>query len=248
MQVMFFAHHFGNLAIGLSNADASLSIARRLFSEYRRETVHDFFSIDSGGVNHPWARRHESGKDNFAVRIAICGENFIFDEDDFWGERNPAQLFAKVEYNGDCEVYLAYCNPHSLIGQGLPDSSQMAAIIIQIAVDHVNKKESHLNAWPKWIVVDKRQIPLRFRLLLGDVMNRVKNAIQQGPEFFRKNQPSLRDQLYDAIGKQVRLSLCRGGEFVGVLGVKKDKGWYVEPNTDACEPIVRIESVELLSE
>ncbi len=183
MQIMFFRHHFGQLAIGLSNADVALRISRQLFHEYHREHEHDFLAINANGVEHPWSRRDRAKKDDFSVRVAIVGDHLYFDEQDYHSDNT--RLFAKVECNVNCEVYLAYRHPGSLIGQGLPDPAQMAATIIQIAVDHVNGKPVHPHSYPKWIVVDKKQVPVKFRSLLGKVILRVKEAIGQGADFFR---------------------------------------------------------------
>lgn len=183
---MFFRHHFGQLAIGLSNADVSLSIYRRLFSENHIPTDHNFFSITSGGVDHPWTPRGSHGKDDFAVRVAIVGDKLRFEEEDFYG--TETQLFAKVEWNVNCEVYLGYRCAGGLIGSGLPDPCQMAATIIKVATDHVNGKESVIgvrSSGARWVVVDKKQVPNKFRSLLGKVMSRVQSSIGQGADFFR---------------------------------------------------------------
>lgn len=183
MQVMFFRQHFGSLAIGLSNADVALRIARRSFAKQDRQFRHDFFSVDAGGINHPWKPTSRSGKDDYAIRVAIIGEDIIFDEDSPMSS-STARLYAKVEWNVNCEVYLEYRFADHLISDGIADPSQLAATITKTAVDHVNKKV-HPNANPKWIVVDKPQIPRKVRSLLGKVMSRVQSAIGQGADFFQ---------------------------------------------------------------
>lgn len=55
-------------------------------------------------------------------------------------------------------------------------------------------------------------------------------------------------QLERAIGRQVKLTLVRGGVRTGILGVIKGKGWFIEPNAVNFEPIVCIKSVEVLPE
>lgn len=175
MQMMFFRQHFGNLAIGLSNTG---DIRRQKISRMEeRDEVWErqkFFEVDDGGVSHPWAKEDE-------VRVAITGDRLVF-----YPERPDApepRVFAKVEFQMTGEVYLAYRNPHSAISYGLPDPVDMAGEILRTAYDYVNGENIHGEG--RWVAVNKPQVPVHHRSLLGKVMVRLQGAVSQGRDFFQ---------------------------------------------------------------
>ena len=146
---MFFRQHFGNLAIGLSNDDDILKNARKSFSEHRSETQHDFLSVDSGGISHPWSLKNRI---DWRIQIAICGDNLIFDEEDFFGEKNPARLFARLDYAKQ-EVYLTHRYPQCLIGEGLPDPALMAREILEISGKCISGSDPHPKTQRWWFAI-----------------------------------------------------------------------------------------------
>ena len=175
MQMMFFRQHFGNLAIGLSNMD---EIRRQKLNRMKeRDTAWErqkFFAVDDGGISHPWAKEDE-------VRVAITGDRLKC-----WPERldsSEPRVFAKVEFQMTGEVYLAYRYSHSTISYGLPDANHMAGEILRTAYDYVNKENIHGDS--RWVAVDKPQVPVYHRSLLGKVMGRVQSAVNQGADFFK---------------------------------------------------------------
>jgi len=176
MQMMFFRQHFGNLAIGLSNSDEirkqKLSRMEERDNAWERER---FFEVSDGGVSHPWAKEDE-------VRVAITGDKLTFYPDRL--DSPEPRVYAKVEFQMTGEVYLAYKRPHSTISYGLPDANDMAGEILRTAYDFVNGIKDNQDE-SRWVAVDKPQVPVYHRSLLGKVMGRVQSAINQGADFFK---------------------------------------------------------------
>jgi len=185
MQIMFFRQHFGHLAIGLSNTDERRE-RHIAFLEETEEFPSDrekFFRITSGGVSHPWSGPYTEGAwsgKNAEVRVAITGTGLWFNPEAECASDNDARIFAKVEYSSD-EKYLAFTRPWRTIAWGLKDPVEMSREIISVAIANENTQPSENN---DWVVVDKRQVPVEHRSLLGKIMSRVQGAIAQGPDFF----------------------------------------------------------------
>lgn len=172
---MFLRQHFGKLAIGLSNTDEirrqKLSRMEERDNDWERQR---FFEVSDGGVSHPWSHKQDE------IRVAITGDNLTF-----YPERlDPPRprVFAKVEFQMTGEVYLAYKCPYSTISYGLPDPNGMAEDIIKTAANYVNGRIHPSESF--WIVVNKPQVPVYHRSLLGKVMGRVQSAVNQGADFF----------------------------------------------------------------
>jgi hypothetical protein len=184
MQMMFQKQHFGRLAVGLSDVDENRERHIRHLNEEPFESDRDrFYTVTSGGIHHPWEHKE------FETRVAITADGLVFDEDAPMGEEK-CRIYAKVECMTG-EVYLFYTYPSAVISCGLPDPIKMAEQIVDVAVKHLNGESHHISEerWAdpehRWAVVDKPQVPVYHRSLLGKVMSRVNSAFTQGHEFFQ---------------------------------------------------------------
>ena len=175
MQVMFLRQHFGYLAIGLSTADEKMKdrIDFLDMAETNDIDLNRFFQVSFGGVTHPWTQQE------YEPRVAISCSGLVVSGDSIFA--SSARIFAKVELFNS-EIYLAYRRPHQVIAWGLPCPTMMADEIVQIAREQLNG-ESHQDE-VNWDVVDKRQVPVYHRSILGKVISRVLGAVKQDSTFF----------------------------------------------------------------
>jgi hypothetical protein len=187
MQVVFYRQNYGELALGLSDIDMPIGKRRESLEKedvppWRKK---EFFEISSGGVTDPWSDRRRYSQ----TRIAIVGEELVYyayGDDD--GEEGEAKVYAKAEYE-EYEFYLLYYrSATSIISHGLRDPEVMWDGISEAVIHHHKKLKCDSDEFCpccEWRVIKKRMVPRRFRSLLGKVMSRVQDSIQQGPEFFR---------------------------------------------------------------
>jgi hypothetical protein len=177
MQMMFQKQHFGHLAMGFSNVDEwRIRHIKYLFEDSQHASDRErFYSVTSGGVHHPWEHKE------YELRVAITADGMVCYEESS-GQEN-VRIFAKVEHMGK-EIYLAYVFPWQVISWGFPDPVKTAMEITELASRYVKEGiKEFVDA--RWIVVEKPQVPVYHRSLLGKVMARVNDAFTQGSDFFQ---------------------------------------------------------------
>lgn len=173
---MFHKQDFGRLAVGLSNVDELRKSHVNFLNEEPHESDRErFYTVTAGGVHHPWEHKE------YETRVAITGDGMIFDEVCIGEE--VVRIFAKVESIRG-EVYFAYVHPWQVISVGFSDPIKVANELIELAADY-NQKGIKEYVDRNWVVIDKRQVPVYHRSLLGKVMARVNDAFTQDHKFFR---------------------------------------------------------------
>ena len=180
MQIVFFRQHFGELAIGMSNADQIQRLHReKVAAKAKKNVCENFFTVKKS-ISHPWRKSEE-------VQVAIYGTGLKLAENSQIYNARP-KIYARVEVPlQTTRTFLYFVCSMPVFVRGLPDPCE-------IAEELLGKSWAYLRGlgtteeFPVWHMVNpgytRGQIPHEAAVMLRRITNQIDDAFRQGAKFF----------------------------------------------------------------